>query len=113
MMLMIINFGQFDAGFLLGILWRGLLAGAIVMAAAAVVLAVITVLLDEPLRWLRSHIRATANTLRRKHDDRRLRELEEENRRLKRLVAEQALDVLALKDVLSKNFGRPPSGGKS
>ena len=43
----------------------------------------------------------------------RLRELEEENRRLKRLVAEQALDVLALKDVLSKNFGRPPSGGKS
>ena len=46
-------------------------------------------------------------------DARRLRELEEENRRLKRLVAEQALDVLALKDVLSKNFGRPPSGGKS
>ena len=45
-------------------------------------------------------------------DARRLRELEEENRRLKRLVAEQALDVLALKDVLSKNFGRPPSGGK-
>jgi putative transposase len=46
-------------------------------------------------------------------DARRLRELEEENRRLKRLVAEQALDVLALKDVLSKNFGRPPAGGKS
>ncbi len=45
-------------------------------------------------------------------DARRLRALEEENRRLKRLVAEQALDVLALKDVLSKNFGRPPSGGK-
>ncbi len=37
-------------------------------------------------------------------DARRLRALEEENRRLKRLVAEQALDVLALKDVLSKNF---------
>ncbi len=45
-------------------------------------------------------------------DARRLRELEEENRRLKRLVAEQALDVLALKDVLAKNFGRPPSSGK-
>ena len=45
-------------------------------------------------------------------DARRLRELEEENRRLKRLVAEQALDVLALKDVLAKNFGRPPAGGK-
>src|SRR3990172_9189811 len=46
-------------------------------------------------------------------DARRLRGLGEENRRLKRLVAEQALDVMALKDVLSKNFGRPPSGGKS
>jgi len=37
-------------------------------------------------------------------DARRLRALEEENRRLKRLVAEQALDVQALKDVLAKNF---------
>lgn len=37
-------------------------------------------------------------------ETRRLRMLEEENSRLKRLVAEQALDVLALKDVLSKNF---------
>jgi len=45
-------------------------------------------------------------------DARRLRTLEEENGRLKRLVADQALDVLALKDVLAKNFGRPPSGGK-
>lgn len=38
------------------------------------------------------------------NDARRLRALEEENRRLKRLVADQALDNLALKDVLSKNF---------
>jgi len=37
-------------------------------------------------------------------DARRLRQLEEENRRLKRLVADQALDILALKDVISKNF---------
>ena len=32
----------------------------------------------------------------------RLRELEEENRRLKRIVAQQALDIDALKDVVSK-----------
>ena len=35
---------------------------------------------------------------------RRLRELEEENRRLKRLVADQALDIQMLKDVNSKNW---------
>jgi len=34
---------------------------------------------------------------------RRLRQLEEENRRLKAIVAEQALDIRALKDVLAKN----------
>jgi putative transposase len=34
---------------------------------------------------------------------RRLRQLEEENRRLKAIVADQALDIRALKDVLSKN----------
>jgi putative transposase len=37
---------------------------------------------------------------------RRLRQLEEENRRLKAIVADQALDLRALKDVLAKNgFG--------
>lgn len=35
---------------------------------------------------------------------RRLRALEEENRRLKRLVADQALDNQILKDVLSRNW---------
>ena len=35
---------------------------------------------------------------------RRLRLLEEENSRLKRLVADLSLDNRALKDVLSKNF---------
>jgi len=35
---------------------------------------------------------------------RRLRALEEENRRLKRIVADQALEIAALKDVLSKNW---------
>lgn len=33
---------------------------------------------------------------------RRLKLLEEENQKLKRLVAEQALDILVLKDVLQK-----------
>lgn len=32
----------------------------------------------------------------------RLRELEDENRRLKRIVAQQVLDIDALKDLLSK-----------
>jgi putative transposase len=35
---------------------------------------------------------------------RRLKVLEEENRRLKKLVADLALDNAALKDVLSKNW---------
>jgi putative transposase len=34
----------------------------------------------------------------------RLKQLEDENARLKRLVAEQALDLVALKDVLSKKW---------
>ena len=37
-------------------------------------------------------------------DLKRLKVLEEENRRLKQLVAEQALDNRALKELLSKNF---------
>ena len=37
-------------------------------------------------------------------DARRLKQLEEENARLKRLVADLALDNAALKDVLSKNW---------
>jgi putative transposase len=36
-------------------------------------------------------------------DLRRLRQLEDENRRLKSIVADQALDIRALKDVLAKN----------
>jgi putative transposase len=36
-------------------------------------------------------------------DVKRLRRLEDENRRLKTMVAEQALDIRALKDVLGKN----------
>jgi putative transposase len=34
----------------------------------------------------------------------RLRSLEEENRRLKQIVADQALDIQALKAINSKNF---------
>lgn len=37
-------------------------------------------------------------------DARRLKALEEENRKLKRLVAEQALDNIALRDALSKKW---------
>lgn len=37
-------------------------------------------------------------------DARKLRELEEENGRLKRLVADQALDVQMLKEALSKKW---------
>jgi len=35
---------------------------------------------------------------------RRLKELEEENRRLKKLVADQALDIQILKEVNSKKW---------
>jgi len=34
----------------------------------------------------------------------RLKALEEENQRLKQIVGEQALDIRALKELLSKNF---------
>lgn len=37
-------------------------------------------------------------------DAKKLRRLEEENRKLKTLVAEQALDNKVLKELLSKNF---------
>lgn len=37
-------------------------------------------------------------------DAKRLKSLEDENRRLKRLVADQALDIQILKDINSKNW---------
>lgn len=37
-------------------------------------------------------------------DAKRLKALEDENRRLKRLVADQALDIQILKDINSKNW---------
>jgi putative transposase len=37
-------------------------------------------------------------------DLKRLKALEEENRRLKQIVGEQALDIRALKDIISKNY---------
>lgn len=37
----------------------------------------------------------------------RLRDLEEENRKLKRLVADLSLDCVALKDALSGKYNRP------
>jgi putative transposase len=38
------------------------------------------------------------------HDLRRLKELEDENRRLKQMYAEAAMDIKVLKDVLTKKF---------
>jgi putative transposase len=38
------------------------------------------------------------------NEAKRIRSLEDENRRLKHLVAEQALEIQALKAVISKNF---------
>jgi putative transposase len=40
-------------------------------------------------------------------DARRLRQLEDENRRLKQMVADQALDIQALKAVLRKKMVKP------
>jgi putative transposase len=37
-------------------------------------------------------------------DARKLRFLEDENRKLKKLVADQALELMVTKEVLSKNF---------
>jgi len=37
-------------------------------------------------------------------DLKRLKALEDENRRLKQIVGEQALDIRALKELLSKNY---------
>lgn len=49
-------------------------------------------------RWRRAY--GGMNTA----DARRMKELEKENSRLKKLIAEQALDIAILKDVNSKNF---------
>lgn len=38
------------------------------------------------------------------NEARRVRQLEDENRRLKHIVAEQVLEIQALKSVVSKNF---------
>ena len=37
-------------------------------------------------------------------DAKRLKQVEDENRRLKRIIADQALDIQMLKDVASKNW---------
>ena len=42
----------------------------------------------------------------------RLKALEDENARLKRLLADAMLDNAALKDLLEKNGRRPPRSGK-
>lgn len=42
----------------------------------------------------------------------RLKELEEENARLKRIVANQTLEIDAIKHVLEKKYGGLPTNGK-
>ena len=49
-------------------------------------------------KWKAKYAGLTVNELK------RLRSLEEENRRLKQIVAQQALDNWALKELLSMNF---------
>ena len=49
-------------------------------------------------KWKAKYAGLTVNELK------RLRSFEEENRRLKQIVAQQALDNWALKELLSKNF---------
>lgn len=49
-------------------------------------------------RWRKQYGGMQAN------DAKRLRALEEENRRLKRVVADQALNIQVLKDVLGKEW---------
>jgi putative transposase len=49
-------------------------------------------------RWRRKYGGMQVN------EAKRLRELEEENRRLKRIVADQALNLQVLKDVLKKEW---------
>ena len=45
-------------------------------------------------------------------DARRLKALEDENRKLKKLLAEQMLDAAMLRELLAKNFCRPARGEK-
>jgi len=45
-------------------------------------------------------------------DLKRMKELEQENQRLKHLVADLTLDNQALKEICSKNWKRPQSGKK-
>ena len=49
-------------------------------------------------KWRAKYAGLTVNELK------RLRSLEEENRRLKQIVAQQTLDNWALKELLAKNF---------
>jgi hypothetical protein len=46
-------------------------------------------------------------------DARKLKALEDENRKLKKLLAESMLDVATLREALGKNFWRPDPGGRS
>jgi putative transposase len=57
-------------------------------------------------RWKRKYSGLGTSELR------RLKQLEEENRKLKKLVADLSLDKLMLQDVISKKLCRPVVGGR-
>ena len=44
-------------------------------------------------------------------DAKRLKALEEENTKLKKLLAESMMDVSTIREMLGKNFSRPARGG--
>ena len=46
-------------------------------------------------------------------DARRLKALEDENSKLKKLLAETTLDIAILKDINSRKWRRPPLGGRA
>lgn len=46
-------------------------------------------------------------------DIKRLKKLEQENSKLKRLHVDMALENAAMKEVLAKKLSRPPSDGRS
>lgn len=71
--LMIATFGESDAGFLLGVLWRGLLAGALTLGVSAIALGVVAVLAGGLLRGMWRRLSAATTAIADHHEARRQR----------------------------------------
>jgi hypothetical protein len=71
--------GTFDAEFLLHVVWRGLLASAIATGMASLAIAVSTMLIGEPVRWIRRRIRERADARQRRKREKYLRDMEARN----------------------------------